>query len=192
MLPFPAVEVAGSTITLATGVFWTVTVAMPDLPRAFAATWVVPSASPLTTPASVTLATAGFWTVQVTDASGTSSPASFCTSACKGSCASIARVGVEGCTTICATCWAASGWVLPHDHVARARTATSARRKFDIAPVLDVSPAHLNRRDARRIPVACDACACHRPADRRYCSPSRTPRRTPSSRRCATRTPERW
>src|SRR5919112_1789420 len=107
-----AFTLSGSTTTLATGVFCTVTVAIPDLPRALAATCVVPSASAVTTPAEDTLATAGFSTVQVTEASGTSSPASFCTSACNGSWAFSASVDDGGFTTMSATGVVAPGSVL--------------------------------------------------------------------------------
>src|SRR6187397_2878466 len=102
---------------------------MPDLPRALAATWVVPSPTPVTTPAGETLATAAFSTVHVTEASGTSSPAAFRTSAWSGSCALSEMVGAEGFTTMSATDGVASGCVLlPHDQLATAAIAARVRR----------------------------------------------------------------
>ena len=46
----------GRTVTVTTGVFCTVIAAIPDLPFAFAATCVVPTATPVTTPDEETLA----------------------------------------------------------------------------------------------------------------------------------------
>jgi hypothetical protein len=83
---------------------------MPDFPRALAATCVVPSPTALTTPAGETVAMASFSTVQVTEASGTRSPAAFRTSACSGSWLLIVIVGADGFTTMSATAgWVASG-----------------------------------------------------------------------------------
>src|SRR5829696_7066873 len=172
-----ALTLAGSTTTLATGVFCTVIVAIPDLPRALAATWVVPRATAVTTPAEETVATLEFSTVHVTDASGTSSPDSFCTSACRGSCAFNARVDVAGLTTMAAIGAVASGCVLLHDQLAMATTAARDRRKLNILPLLTDCPFHLNHRGVRHTPVGCDAFSFHRPTGRRCCSPSRTLRR---------------
>jgi hypothetical protein len=47
----------GRTVTVATGVFCTVIAAIPDFPFALAATCVVPTATPVTTPDEETLAT---------------------------------------------------------------------------------------------------------------------------------------
>jgi len=56
----------GRTMTLATGVFCTVIAAIPDLPPTFAATCVVPSVSPVTTPAGEMLTMSESFTVHTT------------------------------------------------------------------------------------------------------------------------------
>src|SRR5262245_8300031 len=58
--PGPASAWGGVTTTLATGVFSTVIVATPDLPFTLAATWVEPSATPVTMPALEIVAMLGF------------------------------------------------------------------------------------------------------------------------------------
>ena len=64
--PGAASTCGGVTTTLATGVFSTVIVAIPDLPFTLAATCVDPSATPVTTPVLEIVAMLGFWTDQWT------------------------------------------------------------------------------------------------------------------------------
>jgi hypothetical protein len=63
-VPGVASTCGGVTTTLATGVLATVIVATPDLPFAFADTWVEPSATPVTTPSLETVAMLVFSTDQ--------------------------------------------------------------------------------------------------------------------------------
>jgi hypothetical protein len=65
---------SGRTTTLATGTRWTVIAAMPDFPPALAATCVVPTARPVTTPDDDTLAMFGSFTDQKTVASAIALP----------------------------------------------------------------------------------------------------------------------
>jgi hypothetical protein len=66
--PGAASTCGGVTTMLATGVFSTVIVAIPDLPFALAATCVDPRATPVTTPELEIVAMLGFWTDQKTSA----------------------------------------------------------------------------------------------------------------------------
>src|SRR4051794_20456775 len=77
--------------------------AIPDLPFAFAATCVVPTARPVTTPDDETRATFGSWTLHKTETPLIVFPVASCTVACNGTSAPTASVGVGGVTTIDAT-----------------------------------------------------------------------------------------
>jgi len=74
LLPTTALTLVGRTTTLPTGVFCTVMVAMPDFPPALAATCVVPSDLPVTTPVSETVAMFASRTDHSTDVPDTAAP----------------------------------------------------------------------------------------------------------------------
>jgi hypothetical protein len=84
--PGAASTCGGVTTTLATGVFSTVIVAIPDLPFTLAATCVDPSATPVTTPVLEIVAMLGFWTDQKTSVAGIVFPPPSWTSAWSGIC----------------------------------------------------------------------------------------------------------
>jgi hypothetical protein len=89
----------GRTITLATGVFWTVIAAMADFPPTFAATCVLPSASPVTTPAADTLAMSWSLTVHTTETPLSGLPSGPVAVTCSGTCEPTATLVDEGLTT---------------------------------------------------------------------------------------------
>jgi hypothetical protein len=149
----------------------TVTVAIPDFPSEFAATFDVPTASAVTIPPGEMLTILESSTVQVMAASGTTPPESSRTSACRGSWALSVIVELAGHPTIAPTFGVTSGAVLPHDQLDSATTAMVAnvRTLLDIYPLLPSSTRHLSQQDIRP-QAASDAShtECRQPSPRSH------------------------
>src|SRR5215213_7699580 len=143
LLPTTASTRSGRTATLATGVFCTVIVAMPDLPPELAATCVVPNDFAVTTPVSDTLAIAGSRTVQRTGRLVIAAPPASWTAAWRGSVEFNESVDAVGLTTTAATSAVRSPVALlpPQDQMTRATTAMVARLNFSRVPRMGVSPS---------------------------------------------------
>jgi hypothetical protein len=141
----------------------TVTVAIPDFPSAFAATFDVPTASAVTMPSAEMLTILESSTVQVIAVLGTTPPESSRTSACRGSWALSVIVELAGLTTIAPTFGVTSGAVLPHDQLHSATTTKVAdvRTLLHMLPLLPSSTPHLIQQDVRRGLAASIAHASH-------------------------------
>src|SRR5690349_13289804 len=121
----------GLTATFATGVFSTVSVAMPDFPFELAAICVVPNATPVTTPVADTVATLAFCVDQWTSAPEMTLPLASSTIACNGTCAPTDTDAVGGSTATDATSPPCTRSVvaLLHDATATAIIHAAVRRR---------------------------------------------------------------